>query len=79
MKRVLTACIEQTLHFQLKEGVPRAEAAEAVKKEYAQYRQQLERKRTKYKILSEEEHPDGSIVIRLKKQYNDHDCGDYLD
>ena len=79
MKRVLTACIQQTLHFQLKEGVPHAEAAEAVKKEYAQYRQQLDRKRTKYKIVSEENRPDGSIVVKLKKQYNDHDCGDYLD
>lgn len=39
----------------------------------------LLRNRTKHKIVSETEQPDGSILIKIKKQYNYHNVGDYLD
>ena len=42
-------------------------------------RQQLERSRTRYKIVEETVQPDDSILIKIKQQYNHHDCGDYMD
>ncbi len=79
MKRVKAACIEQTLHFQLKEELGHAAAVQAVKEEYTRYQNQLTRSRTRYKIVEETTLPDGSILVKIKKQYNNHDCGDYLD
>ena len=40
---------------------------------------QLERSRTRYKIVEETVQPDDSILIKIKKQYNHDDCGDYMD
>ena len=79
MKRVKAACIQQTLHFQLKEDLGHRAAVHAVQEEYEHYKRQLERKGTKYRIVEEQTQPDGSILVKIKKQYNDHDCGDYLD
>ena len=79
MKRVKAAFIQQTLHFQLKENLEHSAAVHAVQEEYEHYKRQLDRKGTKYRILSEQTQPDGSLLVQIKKQYNDHDCGDYLD
>lgn len=79
MKRITAACLEQTIHFQLKEDLVGHEAAvEAVKAEVTQYKAHLERKRVPYVVLSEEKQADDSIVLRLKKQYNTYPCGEYL-
>ena len=64
MKRIQSACICQTLHFQLKEGVVKESG--------------LERSHTKYKIVEEHKETDGSIVIKIIKQYNSAPVGDYL-
>ena len=48
MKRIKAACLEQTVHFQLKDDLGHAAAARAVKEEYEHYKMQLERSRTKY-------------------------------
>ena len=79
MKRVKAACICQTLHFMLKEDLRHEDAVRSVKEDLAAYRLQLERSRTRYRIDSEEEQPDGSIIVKIRKQYNSYDCGDYLD
>lgn len=79
MKRIKAACIEKTLHFMLKEDLSHAAAVSAVKAEVEHYKVQLERTRTKYKILDEETQEDGSVVIRIKMQYNNTPVGDYLD
>ena len=79
MKRVKAACIQQTLHFQLKEDMEHHAAVHAAQEEYEHYKRQLERKGTKYRIVEEQTQSDGSILVKIKKQYNDHDCGDYLD
>lgn len=78
MKRIKAACIEQTIHFQLKEDVEHAVAAHAVKDELEHYKNQLNRNRTKYAIVEETIQPDDSIIIKIKKQYTGHSCGDYL-
>lgn len=78
MKRVKAACICQTLHFMLKDGIPGREAAELVRQEVEHYKMTLERSRTLYKILEETTQPDGSVIIKIIKQYNAAPVGDYL-
>ena len=79
MKRIKSACLQQTLHFMLKEDLRHEDAVRSVKEDLAAYKLQLERSRTRYRIDSEEEQPDGSIIVKIRKQYNSYDCGDYLD
>ena len=79
MKRIKAACVEQTVHFELKEDLEHVEAVKMVRAEVESYKTQLRRRRTKYKIIEESVHPDDSVVIKIKKQYNYYDCGDYLD
>ena len=79
MKRIKAACLEQTIHFQLKDGISPEWAREQVRQEYESYKAQMERRRTLYKILEEMEQPDGSLIIRIKKQNNAQPVGGYLD
>ena len=79
MKRVKAACITQTLQFLLKEDVPHDYAIKLVSEEVKKYKEQLDRNRTKYKILSEKTQEDGSVIIEIKKQYNTSPIGNYLD
>lgn len=78
MKRVKAACICQTPHFVLKEGVEHTLAVKTVQEEVAHYKNQLDRSNTKYRIVEESTQPDGSIQIRIIKQYNQCPVGDYL-
>ena len=78
MKRIKAACLEQTIHFQLKEALVPEAAREQVRQEYEFYKAQLDRRRTPYKILEEKEQPDGSLLIKLKRQNNAQPVGDYL-
>ncbi len=78
MKRVKSACICQTLHFMLKDDLPQDAAAARVREEVAHYKKSLDRNRTQYRIESEDTQPDGSVVIRIIKQYNAVPVGDYL-
>ncbi len=78
MKRIKAACICQTLHFLLKEDVGHDYAVKLVNEEVEHYKQTLQRRRTQYKILEETTQPDGSIVMKIVKQYNQSPVGDYL-
>lgn len=66
MKRILSACMEQTQKFE----------SEA---ELKAYLKKLERKRTAYKVISQQSQPDGSVLVKLKKAYNDYSVGSYFD
>ena len=79
MKRIKAACICQTLHFQLKEDVDHDYGVSLVKKEVEQYKSGLDRSHTKYKIVEETDQPDGSILLKVIKQYNTSPVGQYLD
>lgn len=79
MKRVKAACICQTLHFMLKEDIAQDVAAGLVRQEVQQYKSSLERNRTQYKIVDEAVQPDGSVIIKIIKQYNTSPVGGYLD
>ena len=79
MKRIKAACICQTLHFQLKEDMEHSIAVKMVQDEVERYKTGLKRNRIIHKILSEEAQPDGSILLKVIKQYNSSPIGDYLD
>ena len=73
MKRVKSACILQTLVFAQKEdcGLSRNSILESNRREFEHYKQTLERSRTRYQIVSCDEQKDGSLIVRVRKQYND--------
>ena len=73
MKRVQAACILQTLVFMQKEdcGLSKNSITEANRREFDSYKQKMEKARTRYQIVSQEEQDDGSLVVRVRKQYND--------
>ena len=79
MKRIKAACICQTLHFMLKEDVGHDYAVSLVKQEVEHYKHTLERNHTQYKILVETDQPDGSVMMKVIKQYNSSPVGNYLD
>ena len=79
MKRVKAACLMQTLQFMAKDGYPSYYAKREIKEEYEKYLKQLERNRTKYKVVEEKENEDGTIVIKILKQYNSYETGDYIE
>jgi hypothetical protein len=79
MKRIKAACICQTLHFMLKDGEEQQLALEHVKQEVENYKRTMDRSGTKYRIIEETTQPDGSIMMKVIKQYNSSPVGNYLD
>ncbi len=79
MKRVKAACICQTLHFMLKEDAPHDWAVKQVEQEIELYIKTLERNHTQYKIVEQNVQSDGSVIMKIIKQYNASPVGDYLD
>ena len=79
MKRIKAACLEQTIQFQLKDGISAELAKQQVLPEYESYKAQMDRHKTQYKIIEETEQPDGSLIVKIKKQNNTQPVGNYLD
>ncbi len=63
----------------LKEDLDPTFAAKQVHDEVEQYKKNLERNRTQYKIVEETVQPDGSMIVKVIKQYNASPVGNYLD
>ena len=78
MKRIKEACLEQTIHFQLNKNLCREAALGAVKAEVEAYKESLEKKRIRHRIVQEETQKDGSVILKLKRQYNAYAVGDYM-
>lgn len=82
MKRVRSACIMQTLVFTQREELcfTAEKALELNRAEFGKYRADLEKNGTRYQVLSEKEEPDGSVTVRIRKQYNDKtDVSEYFE
>ena len=73
MKRVQAACIMQTLLFSQKPeyGYSKDRALALNREEYEQYQAKLSRNKIRYQIASETETPEGALLVRVRKQYND--------
>jgi len=78
MKRIKSACICQTLHFMLKDNISNDFNKQQVKREVEKYKETLDRANTKYKITEENTLEDGSVMIKIIKQYNQSPVGEYL-
>ncbi len=82
MKRVRSACIMQTLVFTQREELCfTAEKALTLNRaEYEKYKADLEKTKTRYQVISETEETDGSVVVKIRKQYNDKtDVSEYFE
>lgn len=82
MKRIQSACIQQTLVFAQKPdaGYTREHALRINREEFEHYKKTLERTKTRYQIVDVSEREDGAVVVRVKKQYNDKaDVSEYFD
>ena len=73
MKRVKAACILQTLVFAQKEdcGLTREQQLCLNRDEVSRYKATMDRSRTRYQITEETEQSDGSMIVRVRKQYSD--------
>ena len=73
MKRIQAACILQTLRFFQKEdaGLTAEQALELNRADLEQYRARLVKTRTRHQITDVAEQEDGSILVRVRKQYNE--------
>ena len=72
MKRITSACLEQTIRFFDASGTISPED------ELEQYKKKMERKHVKYEILDSRKETDGSIIVKIKKQYNTYSTEGYL-
>lgn len=82
MKRVKAACILQTLIFSQKPemGYSKESALNLNWNEIERYKKNLERTRTRYQIVDTAEQEDGSILVHVRKQYNDRaDISEYFE
>lgn len=82
MKRIKAACVFQTLIFFQKEdcGLSKELQAKYNREDVEKYKNALARARTRYRIVEEAEQPDGSVIVKVRKQYSDHaDVGEYFD
>ncbi len=82
MKRVKAACIMQTLVFAQKPdcSLSLRQQLQVNRDEAARYKQALDTNHTRYQITEETEQADGSVLMRVKKQYNDKtDVSEYFD
>lgn len=73
MKRVKAACILQTLVFSQKPelGYSKEYSLKINLEEFVHYKASLERTKTRYQIVNTAEQEDGSLVVWVRKQYND--------
>ena len=81
MKRVKAACILQTLVFSQKDdcGLTHEQQLKANHGEVNRYKATMDRSRTRYQITEETEQADGSVLVRVRKQYNDNaDVSEYF-
>lgn len=82
MKRVKAACILQTLVFSQKPemGYSKECALKYNLEEIEHYKSTLERAKTRYQIVDTAEQEDGSVVVHVRKQYNDKaDVSEYFE
>lgn len=73
MKRIKAACILQTLVFAQKDdcGMTREQQFKVNHDEVNRYKATMDRSHIRYQIAEETERADGSVLVRVRKQYND--------
>lgn len=72
MKRITSACLEQTIRFDTYNDAKPQE-------DLNRFLELMDRKNTKYQVVDQVENSDGSIIIKIKKQYNAYKTDGYID
>lgn len=71
MRRIVSACLLQTMRFDTtKEARPEQDLEFFLKK--------LDKTGAKYIIEDKKAEPDGSLVVKIKKQYNSYNTDGYM-
>lgn len=72
MRRIMSACLLQTMRFDTtKMANP--------EQDFQAYCHKLDRENIKYVIENQKVEPDGSLVVKVKKQYNAYQTDGYID
>lgn len=72
MRRIISACLLQTMRFDIaKDANP--------DRDFEFYCHKLDKSHTKYVIESKEKEADGSLVVKVKKEYNSYKTDGYID
>ncbi|PNV60428.1 protein pyrBI [Clostridium sp. chh4-2] len=71
MRRILSACLLQTIKF---------DAANDAnpQQEYSIYCERMKKNNTSFSIEETTTEPDGSLIIKIKKQYNSYKTDGYM-
>lgn len=64
-KRIQSACLQQTIRFE-------------TPAEFAEYKSKLERKRVQFVTDDMQVQPDGSVIVQVRRQYNNYSVQEYL-
>ena len=67
MKRIQSACVEQTIHFKPKEEGPKEMVYQNMEGEVKTYLGLLERRKTNFRIVQKIPQEDGSILLKNKE------------
>lgn len=71
MRRILSACLLQTMRFDTtKEADP--------EQDFTIFCRKLDKNNVKYVIEEKTEEADGSLVVKIRKQYNSYGTDGYL-
>lgn len=72
MRRINSACLLQTMRFDtLNDANPEYE--------FEAYCHSLDKKKTKYVIDEKKKEADGSLVVKIRKQYNAYKTDGYME
>ena len=72
MRRITSACLLQTMRFDtMNDANP--------DQEFEIYCKKLDMKHVKYNIESSEKQPDGSLIVKVRKQYNTYKTDGYME
>lgn len=66
MKRIVSACLEQTQRFESENDCQT-------------YLHTLQRKHIKHQLLDKAQEQDGCVVIRIRREYNGYSIGSYFE
>jgi hypothetical protein len=66
VKRVVSACVEETQKFETED-------------EYQAYMSKLEHKKAKYKIFDKQTHSDNTVTVKMIRSHGAYPIGDYLE
>lgn len=72
MRRIVSACLLQTMRFDVTHDAD-------PKRDYEIYCNKLKKEGTKLFIEETRTEPDGSLIVKIKKQYNSYKTDGYLD